>query len=978
MVQSFDLSADMYSMGTKGVRRRAPERSLARALTRGWRWLGALRCSLGIALAVYALTFQPVPGHHGPGFTEPVGVTLAAAMILTAALQIWSSLSRSAAFARLSLAVDLVAVLGTLALYSFDPRSNLLILIPAIQAEAGVVLGLGPAVAAWALSSGGYIGIELLTRDLAGAPVSSIDVSMRILVGLVLAVGGGVLWGELSEERRRAELEREREVEHLRGLVARLEEAEQRYRALVEQIPALLYIDLPDKDQTPIYIGPRIEEMFGISRAEYLSNPTVWDGMVHPDDRERTAKAYAEAIGSGEPYSDEYRVLRRDGRTVWVHDEAVVLRGPAGEPSMVHGVIFDITDRRVADEREQQDRAYAEALRETAMAAMRRLEPTDVLDTVLARAGALVGTVHGYVYTLEPDGDGIEVRSGMGLFTEWIGFRMRRGEGMAGRVLETGRPLVVNDYDEWEGRSSAFPRGVFGAVVGVPLITGGSVSGVLGLAHAEKRRPFSAEDVAILTQFAEIATVAIDNANLYAAAQEEIRQRKHVEAELAHLAFHDRLTDLPNRGMFEEILELAVARARRNGQSVAALYLDLDNFKLINDSLGHNAGDEMLRLLAARLRRVVRETDAVARQGGDEFLLLLADLDGGSPEDDPSDAIARAEALVARIRKALARPFRFNGTEVYVSASIGIAVFPFHAGDARTLLRYADAAMYAGKRSNPGSTRVFSGEDPAGRLSLTTRVRKAVENGAFELHYQPIVDLTEGQLRGVEALIRWPQPDGSVALPGAFLPVIEEMGLIGAVGEWVLASASEQARRWQDEGGALFTSINLALPQLWQRDLAARVLRTIRSSGVQPSAMVIEITESAAMSDPERTRHILEELHAEGIGLAIDDFGTGYSSLSRVKDLPVDILKIDRPFLHGLPEDQAAAASVRAIVQLAHGLGMQALAEGIETEDQRSYLLGEDCTLGQGFLFSPAVRPELVSTWIASAVPGVPARHSPA
>ncbi len=952
-----------------------PARSLAHALMKGWRWLGVLRFSLGLALGIYALTFRPIPGHPAPSITEPIGLTLAAAMIATASLQIWSPLSRSWSYARFCLGVDLVAVLGTLALYSFDPSSNLLILILAIQAEAGSVLGIGPGVAVWAVSSVGYIGIEALARDVGGASVSTIDISLRILVGLVLAIGGGVLWGELSDERRRTEREREREVEHLKGVVARLKEAEQRYRALVEQIPALLYIDLPDEHQTPYYIGPRIEEMFGISRAEYLSSHTVWDGMVHPDDRERSGRAYAEAVRSGRPYSDEYRVLRPDGRTVWVHDEAVVLRGADGEPSMIHGVLFDVTDRRLAEDREQQDRTYAEALHETAIAAMRRLEPNDVLDTVLARAGALVGTVHGYVYVLEPDGHGIEVRSGMGLFTEWIGFRMRRGEGMAGRVLDSARPLVVNDYDDWEGRSSAFPRGVFGAVVGVPLSTGGVVSGVLGLAHAERGRSFSAEDVAILMRFAEIATVAIDNANLYAAAQEEIRQRKNVEAELAHLAFHDRLTDLPNRGMFEEILEIAVARARRNAQSVAVLYMDLDNFKLINDSMGHNAGDEMLRLLAARLRRVVRETDAVARQGGDEFLLLLADLDGGGA-DDPSDSIARAEALVHRIRKALARPFRFNGTEVYVSASIGIAVFPFHAGDARTLLRYADAAMYAGKRANPGSTRVFSGEDPAGRLSLATRARKAVENGEFELHYQPIVDLPDGRLRGVEALIRWPQSDGSVALPGTFLPVIEEMGLIGAVGEWVLSEASAQTRVWHDAGSTFFTSINLALPQLWRRDLAARMLRTIRASGVPPSAMVIEITESAAMSDPERTRHILEELRVEGIGLAVDDFGTGYSSLSRVKDLPVDILKIDRPFLRGLPVDQAAAASVRAIVQLAHGLGMRALAEGIETEAQRTYLLQEGCTLGQGFLFSPAVRAEVVSDWIAAGIPTVLARPS--
>jgi EAL domain-containing protein (putative c-di-GMP-specific phosphodiesterase class I) len=295
------------------------------------------------------------------------------------------------------------------------------------------------------------------------------------------------------------------------------------------------------------------------------------------------------------------------------------------------------------------------------------------------------------------------------------------------------------------------------------------------------------------------------------------------------------------------------------------------------------------------------------------------------------------------------------GTDVYVSASIGIAIFPFHAADPRTLLRYADVAMYASKRSDPGSTRVFSGEDPVGKLSLATRIRKAVEDDGFVLHYQPIVNLADGRVVGSEALLRWPQPDGSIALPGVFLSVVEEMGLIGHLGEWVLEEVCAQVRRWQDEGASLFTSWNLSLPQLWQRDLAARILRTIHASGVDAASIVIEMAESAAMSDPERTRRILEELHDQGLGLAIDDFGTGYSSLSRLKDLPVDILKIDRPFLAGLPDDHTAAATVRAIVQLADGLGMRPLAEGIEQEPQRAYLLAHGCSIGQGFLFSEAV-----------------------
>jgi diguanylate cyclase (GGDEF)-like protein len=623
----------------------------------------------------------------------------------------------------------------------------------------------------------------------------------------------------------------------------------------------------------------------------------------------------------------------------------------------------------------RRDLAYAEALAETALAAMKLLDPDDVLDAILSRAGALVGTAHGYAYLLGEDGEELEVRAGTGLFREWIGFSLKPGEGVAGRVLESGLPLLVDDYDTWGGRAAAIASGVFSSVVGVPLSSGNGVTGVIGLAHVDRDHPFTDDHVTILARLAETASVALDNARLHEQAQLELRHHRQAEAVLAHLAFHDRLTDLPNRAMFEEVLGTALARGRRNRHAVAVLYLDLDNFKVINDSLGHNAGDEMLRLLGARLRRVLRDSDSVARQGGDEFLLLLADLEGGDPQADPTDAVTRAEEVVERIRAQLAKPFRFNGTEIYVSASIGIAIFPFHAGDARTLLRYADVAMYASKRADPGSTRVFSGEDPGGKLSLATRVRKAVEREEFVLHYQPIVNLADGRIKGSEALLRWPQPDGTIALPGSFLPAVEEMGLIGRLGEWVLGAVCEQARRWQDEGADVLTSWNLSLPQLWQRDLAARIVRKVRGSGVEPASIVIEITESAAMSDPVRTRHILEELHQQGFGLAIDDFGTGYSSLSRLKDLPVDILKVDRPFLHGLPEDRVAAASVRAIIQLAEGLGMRASAEGVEDEQQRAYLLQNGCSLGQGFLFAKAVPADELSGMIRSGGLAVPEPH---
>jgi len=628
-----------------------------------------------------------------------------------------------------------------------------------------------------------------------------------------------------------------------------------------------------------------------------------------------------------------------------------------------------------ADEREH---AYAEALHQTALAAMRRLDPSEVLETIVTRAAALAGAAHGYAYLRDATTDELEVRCGVGVFTEWIGYRLRVGEGMAGRVMATGSPLLVDRYDSWEGRSETFPPGLIGSVVGVPLTAGDELVGVIGLAHVDDRRRFTPQDAEVLSKFAEIASVALDNASLHAALRAELQQRERTEAELTHMAFHDGLTNLPNRAMFEELLSVALARARREGRAVAVLYLDLDNFKVINDGLGHAAGDELLRRLADRLRAAVRGSDVVARHGGDEFLVLLADLQkrvgartGGSP-------LATAEQVAARIREQLAEPFRFDRSEVFVTASIGISAFPVHAGDATTLLRYADVAMYTCKRTDPGGVRVFSGEDPVGRRSLVSRVRRAVEQGSWVLHYQPIVDLDDGTVRGVEALIRWPQSGGRLIGPNTFIPLVEEMGLAGILGDWVLEHVCRQVRAWREAGAGFYVSFNVSLPELWQPNLVPGILDRVGASGASPTDLVIEITEATAMSDPERTQQTLEDLHAEGFRIALDDFGSGYSSLSRLKELPADILKIDRPFLRGVPEDASASSSLGAVIQMAQGLGMQPLAEGVETEGQRRYLMARGCRTGQGFYFAQALPPEEITASLRAGALRVTPHAAPA
>jgi diguanylate cyclase (GGDEF)-like protein/PAS domain S-box-containing protein len=461
---------------------------------------------------------------------------------------------------------------------------------------------------------------------------------------------------------------------------------------------------------------------------------------------------------------------------------------------------------------------------------------------------------------------------------------------------------------------------------------------------------------------------------------QDVTERKEAEEQVEFLARHDRLTSLPNRAMLEERLELSIATASAQGAALSVLYLDLDDFKLVNDSLGHEAGDELLRQVAARLRAATRDSDLVARQGGDEFLLLLSDLDrsGLPPAGDAVDhALSVARSVSERIRESLQSPFTLSGTELFTSASIGISVYPADAVDARSLLRQAHAAMYQSKRRGPGGADVYTAEgaDAGQRLSFSTRLRKAVEQQHWVMHYQPIVDLTSAGMVGVEALIRWRDPSGGLIAPGEFIPLAEEIGLIEAIGDWTMQELCRQSAAWRREHIGTDVSMNLSPRQLFQPDLAVKVTELVNLAGLDPTSVVIEIIESAAMVDPDRTQRVLRELASSGFRLALDDFGTGYSSLSRLKHMRVDILKIDRAFVRDLPHDPDACSMVRAIIQLAKSLGTTPLAEGIETEEQRRFLADNGCSVGQGFLFARPMPAEEVPSWsYAGDAPAGPAR----
>ena len=433
----------------------------------------------------------------------------------------------------------------------------------------------------------------------------------------------------------------------------------------------------------------------------------------------------------------------------------------------------------------------------------------------------------------------------------------------------------------------------------------------------------------------------------------DITELKEAEAVIEHMAFHDALTGLPNRALFEQVLQIAVTRAERGGAAVAVLYMDLDNFKLVNDSLGHHAGDQLLIQLADRLLTCTRGSDLLARQGGDEFLLLVADAS--------ADEVAQiADRVAHRVHDAMAEPFDLLGNEFHARASIGISLHPRDAADASTLMKNADAAMYRAKRHEPGGHSFFAGDadEAMARLSYATRLRGAIAEQRWVLHYQPVVDLGDGHVVGAEALIRWQDASGGLVPPGEFIPVAEELGMIEAIGDWVIVEVARQQRNWQDAGLDLDISFNLSPLQLWTPRLAEHILGKLRNAGVDPRSITAEITESTAMADPDRTQRILTELSSWGMRLALDDFGTGYSSLARLKHMPVDVLKIDQAFVRAVDKDPRLAGMVRAMIQVAQSLDMTPLAEGIETRAEWEFLRANGCRLAQGFWFARPVPAE--------------------
>jgi diguanylate cyclase (GGDEF)-like protein/excisionase family DNA binding protein len=605
---------------------------------------------------------------------------------------------------------------------------------------------------------------------------------------------------------------------------------------------------------------------------------------------------------------------------------------------------------------------YLAALDQTAIALMNRRDPTELLDTIVTRAAALLGTPHGFVYLVEPDGESLICRNGMGIFSDYLGFRMPVTDGISGYVVRERRGIAVDDYDTWSGRARNLPSSVFGAVVGVPLTSGQRVIGVIGLASGVSERRFGELEIGALTRFAQLASIALDNANLFETAQRG--------------ALYDPITGLPNRELLSDRIAHALSWARDGeDEAIALVLLDLDRFKTINESLGHAFGDQLLAAVGERLGACLRPGDTVARFGGDEFGIILdgfRGLDGAHP-------------IAERIIEVLREPFTLGGREWFINASMGIAIARPGRSDPADLFREAEIALVQAKRE-PGMRYTFF--EPAmsaatmERVELENDLRRALERDELRLHYQPIVDLASSRIVGLEALLRWQHPTRGLVPPLSFIPLAEETGLIIPVGRWVLETACRQARSWMDSlpGSQLVISVNLSARQFTQPDLVEQVAEILAETGLPANLLELEITESVLMDQSEAGTRALRALREVGVKLVLDDFGTGYSSLSYLKHLPLDTIKIDQSFVQGLESEGANLPIVQAVIALAHGLGMGVVAEGIETAGQLAGLRSLGCDRGQGFLYARPMPPTDLEPMLVAGIapkgqpPAPPAR----
>ena len=762
------------------------------------------------------------------------------------------------------------------------------------------------------------------------------------------------------------------------------------------------------------YTGRRLESATG----------SGWLDTVHAEDRLGLERRWAEAFGFRRSLEVEYRLQRADGDYGWIQHAATPITDDSGRLAGFLGTCLDISERRNAelDARDKESRirlladnvpvliAHYEAVGHKCIFANKAYARTWGWDeqSIIGRTVAEVIGKEGYaaidphiqrVMSGEPVTYERPIKAADGstrvLEVNLLPQLDAGGETLAAFVLIsdiTRHRLAEQTVRESEERlrkfADATDEGIAFQEKGVLTdcneailrMTGYSYEEIIGTPILQYVAPDCQETVrnnvtmgyerpyeaAILHKDGRRIPVEFEGRVMpfkgtpyRMSVVRDISVRKEAEARIHFLAHHDTLTELPNRALLMDRLEFILASAKRRGTNVGVLFIDLDNFKTVNDSLGHAAGDALLRLVAERIQKVLRSVDVVSRLGGDEFLVVLPDLEN---EQGP---VPVAEKLLL----AVSEPVSLEGQSLSVSPSIGIAVFPRDGATADTLIKNADAAMYLAKDRGRSNFQFFSerlSQSAFHTLSLETRLREAIREEGFVLHYQPQVRVDTGALTGIEALIRWPQADGSMVAPNDFIPVAEQRGLIMPIGAWVLRQACRQNRLWQLSGlPRIPVAVNLSAIQFKQKDLLDEVERVLFETGLDADCLEFELTESMLMEDTVAMVTTLKGLKALGVKLAIDDFGTGHSSLANLKRFPIDKLKIDRTFIRDIPGDPDDVAISAAIIDLARNMGITSIAEGVERVDQLAFLREKGCEEMQGFLTSPALPPAQMAAWLA-------------
>jgi diguanylate cyclase (GGDEF)-like protein/PAS domain S-box-containing protein len=647
--------------------------------------------------------------------------------------------------------------------------------------------------------------------------------------------------------------------------------------------------------------------IYGYEPQEFVPTLDKLMELVHPDDRELVRKNIDGALYESMPYEFEHRIVRPDGEVRIIHRQAQVYFDEEGKPLRMVGTVHDLTEQKEAEE----------ALRESEESFRSAFEDAPI-------GVALVGLDRGHLRVNRA-------------YCQMLGYSEEE-------LLEKPHPELVHPDDREESTDriqEILEEGVEPYALERRYI------------HADGRVVWSLSNISLIRG-------SEGEPRHFVCLHQDITDRKELEERLEHQAFHDSLTDLPNRALFLDRLGHALTRTRREGSQVAVLLMDLNRFKVVHDSLGHDAGNTVLVEVAQHIRNAVRPEDTVGRIFGDEFAVLL-----GTPSD-----VKEAQQVAGRIQERLSAPFEVEGQEVFVSPSIGTALSGAVEDQPQEVLRRADLAMYAAKREQ-AACQVYSPSMEAGvaeRIELERDLRRAIEREEFEVHYQPIVELKTGEVVAVEALARWRHPERGLVDAEEFTEIAEETGLIRAIGQRVVEEACQQAKEWRERypEGMPLLCVNLSASQFdHQPDLVPDVLE---KTGLEPSMLKVEITERTVMDNPGFSLGKLKELKDLGVSLAIDDFGMGYSCLYHLKHMPIDFLKIDRSFIVGLGEDQGDEAIVSGTVGLAHALGVIAVAEGVETADQYAMLEELGCDLAQGYYFAKALPSEAMERLLVEGI----------